>query len=76
MVRPAIIPVGAWPRRMWVELAAAYCGERTVEGFLDRVGTEYPYPRVSEGRRRLWLKDDLDKAILVPNTEPDAAEDL
>ena len=33
---------------------------------LKRVGAEYPLPRVSEGRRRLWLRDDLDAAILPP----------
>jgi hypothetical protein len=74
--RPASIPPGSWPRRMSAELAAGYCGESTVNGFLCRVGTEYPHPRVAEGRRRLWLRDDLDAAIapgLVPN---DLAEDL
>jgi hypothetical protein len=64
MTRPAIIPAGSWPRRMSVGLAAAYCGEPTAEAFIARVGAEYPQPRVSEGRRRLWLKDDLDAAIL------------
>lgn len=64
--RPAQIPAGSWPRRMGVELAAGYCGETTVEAFLKRVPEEYPAPRVVEGRRRLWLKDDLDAAILPP----------
>jgi hypothetical protein len=49
---------------MPAEYAAAYCGETTVQAFLKRVGTEYPQPRVREGRRQLWLKDDLDAAIL------------
>jgi hypothetical protein len=63
---------------MSAELAAAYCGERTVEAFIDRVGKEYPRPRVAEGRRQLWLKDDLDRAILPPDlaSAVDAAEDL
>ena len=76
--RPALIPNGAWPRRMGAELAAGYCGEPTAEAFIARVGREYPQPRVSEGRRRLWLRDDLDRAILpneLRDTE-DAAEDL
>lgn len=30
---------------------------------MGRVGTEYPQPRVNEGRRKLWLRDDLDRAI-------------
>jgi hypothetical protein len=76
--RPAVIPSGSWPRRMCAELAAAYCGEPTVDAFMGRVGREYPRPRVSEGRRRLWLRDDLDRAILPPElaTVADVAEDL
>jgi hypothetical protein len=74
--RASRIPVGAWPRRMGADMAAGYCGESTVEAFLKRVGVDYPQPRVCEGRRRLWLKDDLDRAI-VPTAYPaDAAEDL
>jgi hypothetical protein len=78
MSHPAVIPPGSWPRRMCAQLAAAYCGEPTAEAFISRVGTEYPNPRVAEGRRRLWLKDDLDAAILPPELAPvaDLAEDL
>jgi hypothetical protein len=78
MSRPAIIPAGSWPRRMGAELAAGYCGEPTVKAFLKRVGREYPQPRVRDGRRRLWLKDDLDAAILPAEivTPHDLAEDL
>ena len=78
MSRPAIIPAGSWPRRMCAQLAAGYCGEPTVEAFIARVGSEYPQPCVVEGRRRLWLRDDLDKAILPPELAGarDAAEDL
>jgi hypothetical protein len=63
---------------MCAELAAAYCGERTVEAFMDRVGSDYPQPRVNEGRRRLWLRDDLDIAILPPDLAgvADVAADL
>jgi hypothetical protein len=63
---------------MSVELAAGYCGEPTAEAFVSRVGKEYPQPRVSEGRRRLWLRDDLDAAILPPELAriADVAEDL
>ncbi len=76
--RLARIPAGSWPRRMPEDLAAGYCGERTVEDFLRRVGFEYPEPRVKEGRRRLWLRDDLDRAILPGDLSAprDAAEDL
>ena len=63
---------------MPAELAAGYCGESTVEAFLSRVGEEYPRPRINDGRRRLWLRDDLDKAILPSDLAgvPDVAEDL
>lgn len=77
MTQAAVIPPGAWPRRMPVEIAAAYCGERTVRAFMRRVGTEYPMPKIAQGRRRLWLKDDLDQAIAPQASEAaDAAEDL
>jgi hypothetical protein len=78
MPRVVIIPAGSWPRRMPAELAAGYCGEPTVEAFLKRVGSEYPQPRITEGRRRLWLRDDLDQAILPPDLQRvrDVAEDL
>ena len=54
------------------------CGEPSVEAFISRVGTEYPQPRVNDGRRRLWLKDDLDQAILPEELrrDRDVAEDL
>lgn len=58
---------------MRAELAAAYVGEKTVEGFLKRVGKEYPWPRVKDGRRQLWLIDDLDKAI-APDDAFDEAD--
>jgi len=76
--KAAAIPAGSCPRRMPVELAAGYCGEPTAEAFLKRVGKEYPLPRISEGRRRLWLRDDLDAAILPPELvqATDIAADL
>jgi hypothetical protein len=76
--RPAMIPAGSWPRRMSVELAAGYCGEPSADAFIKRVGTEYPRPRINDGRRRLWLKDDLDAAILPPELThvTDVAGDL
>jgi len=61
---------------MGADLAAAYCGETYVDEFLKRVGREYPQPRVKQGRRELWLLDDLD-ATIAPGTIPnDLAEDL
>lgn len=77
--QPAL-PAGAWPRRMNAALSAAYCGEPSIEAFIKRVGPdkEYPLPCVSEGRRKLWLKDDLDKALTpaAHRAERDVAEDL
>jgi hypothetical protein len=77
-LRPAEFP--HWPRRMNAELAAAYCGEPSVRAFLARVGPdkEFPLPCVREGRRVLWLKDDLDQAMKPMSGDParDIAEDL
>lgn len=73
--RPSTIPHGCWPRRMAADLAAGYVGEKTVEAFLKRVGTEYPQPRVSEGRRRLWLINDLDAAIAPEDALGDLADE-
>jgi hypothetical protein len=65
---------------MNAELAAAYCGEASTRAFLARVGAdkEFPLPRVREGRRVLWLKDDLDEAMKPRDAERarDIAEDL
>jgi hypothetical protein len=78
MSRPSIIPAGSWPRRMSAAVAAGYCGEDSIEAFMKRVGTEYPQPRVNDGRRKLWLRDDLDQAILPPalTAVRDLVEDL
>jgi hypothetical protein len=76
--RPAALPF--WPRRLNAEMAAAYCGEASTRAFLARVGAnkEFPLPRVQEGRRVLWLKDDLDKAMEPrgQGAERDVAKDL
>lgn len=76
MNRPAMIPSGAWPIRMGAAFAAGFVGESTVEAFLRRVGSEYPLPVVDEGigkgRRRLWLKEHLEKAV---QTSEAVAED-
>jgi hypothetical protein len=63
---------------MSAELAAGYCGEATVDAFMARVGKEYPHPRVCDGRRKLWLRDDLDIAILPDELRhvADVAADL
>lgn len=78
MTRPALIPPGLWPPRMPVEMAAGYCGERSAEAFLRGVrGGLYPAPAIKSGRRQIWLRDDLDRAIAPESaTEADVAEDL
>ena len=54
----------AWPPRMNAETAAAYCGEKHVEDFLQRVGAFYPQPRwVETTRRRFWARLDLDRSM-------------
>jgi hypothetical protein len=65
------------PRRLCVELAAGYVGEKTVAAFVSRVRKgEYPAPTVNSGKRQLWLKDDLDRAIGSAPAITDLAEDL
>ena len=67
MAKTAVIPTGCWPARMPPEIAAGYVGERTADAFLRLVGKEYPSPAVDigvgKGRRRLWLKRDLDRHL-------------
>jgi hypothetical protein len=75
MSKPIVL-VGCWPRRMTADLAALYCGETSAKDFRRRVGTEYPQPRVKEGNRQLWLKDDLDQVIAPDLVPHDLAEDL
>jgi hypothetical protein len=63
---------------MSAAVAAGYCGEDSVEAFMKGVENEYPPPRVNDGRRKLWLRDDLNQAILPPGLMAvrDLAEDL
>jgi hypothetical protein len=64
---------------MRVELAAGYVGEKSVAAFVRRVRKgEYPAPVANCGKRRLWLKEDLDRAIGPMGTHEvsDVAEDL
>ena len=78
-LRNSTIPNGSWPRRMGAALAAGYVGESCVDDFLRRVRKgEYPKPQIAEGRRQLWLRDDLDAAILPTELAPsrDVAGDL
>lgn len=62
--RPPTFPSDAWPPRMLADMAAAFCGERHVEDFLERVGEVYPQPRVVESKRRkFWYRADLERAL-------------
>lgn len=80
MSKPAVIPAGCWPARMPPEIAAGYVGERSADAFLRLVGKEYPPPAVDrgtgKGRRRLWLKVDLDRHLGIADDgrDPPAAE--
>ena len=78
--RKAAIPASIWPPRMPAPLAAAYCGEVSVDAFLAQVrrGT-YPAPAVKQGRRQIWTKAELDTAIQpAPDRDmgADVAQDL
>ncbi len=69
--RLALPPPDTWPPRMRAEMAAAYCGEKHVEDFLERVGKDYPEPRCKDsGRRRFWYREDLDRAIGIAEPAP------
>lgn len=48
---------------MPADLAAGYCGEKTVEAFRYSVGSLYPQPKNIPGKGKRWLKEDLDRAI-------------
>lgn len=72
--RAPAIPPGSWPMRMNAAYAAGYCGEPSVEAFLQRVGREYPQPSVNDGRRKLWLRQDLDRAIGVRSADMDVLD--
>ena len=65
--RPAFIPAGSWPRRMGAELAAAYCGELSVDAFIKRVGSEYPRPRIARGAAAYGSKTTSTQRSCLPN---------
>jgi len=56
-------PIGAWPRLMRAEHAAAYVDEKSVDTFRRAVGTLYPHPIKVPGKGERWLKETLDQAI-------------
>lgn len=69
MVARRTVSVDAWPPRMNAEVAATYCGEKHVEDFLRRVGSDYPLPKwVESTRRKFWYRVDLDRALGLVET--------
>jgi streptogramin lyase len=60
---------------MRAETAAAYCDERSVEAFTKRVGTVYPRAIYISGRGRVWIKEQLDRAIRRLSGETADVED-
>ncbi len=52
--------------------AAAYCDEVSVEAFMRRVGSVYSRPVRVRGRRKVWLKIQLDRDI--EKFSPEAAD--
>jgi hypothetical protein len=57
-------PLGAWPREMRGETAAAYCDEPSVEAFIDKVKQNiYPNPTRQAGTLPKWHRIKLDVAI-------------
>jgi hypothetical protein len=63
MARQVSYPPGAWPREMLAELAAAYCGEPSVEAFLAKIPRVYPEPMKTPGMLPKWHRRKLDEAI-------------
>lgn len=62
--RLPVFPKDTWPPRMMADMAAAYCGEKHVEDFIERVGKTYPPPRViKSSKRKFWYRPDLDRAL-------------
>lgn len=59
-LKPCDLP--DWPRRMGLDLAAAYMGV-SPGTFLERVKKrQYPAP-IAEGRRTLWDRQRLDQVV-------------
>lgn len=69
-MRSVTIPADTWPPRMQADMAAGYCGEKQTRAFLDRVGREYPLPRVTDSaKRKFWYRADLDRAMAITPDE-------
>ena len=72
MTAPAALP--NWPRRMRANLAAAYVGESETT-FLADVGTIWPEPKQTPGRRsKRWDRLELDAAVDALDGDETGAE--
>jgi hypothetical protein len=64
MTRPVRIPVGSWPLEMTAAYAAGFCGEPSVDAFLEKVRQRiYPAPRRARGESDKWHRHKLEHAI-------------
>ena len=55
MSRPVAFPPGSWPIEMMASIAAAYCGEPSVDAFLAKAHDEELSPKARK------LKSDIAK---------------
>ena len=64
MPRAVLIPNGAWPLEMTAPYAAGFCGEPSVEAFLNKVRQRrYPAPRQARGEAAKWHRHKLKQVI-------------
>ena len=64
MSRRPDMPHGAWPIEMLAAMAAAYCGEPSVDAFLAKVAKGYyPLPARSKGMLPKWHRLKLENVI-------------
>ena len=64
MSRPVAFPPGSWPIEMMASIAAAYCGEPSVDAFLAKVAKGYyPEPARAKGMLPKWHRSKLDASI-------------
>ena len=53
---------------MRADMAAAYVDERSVQTFLNKVGTHYPRSAHGAGTTAAWQKSDLDRMVIGSQT--------
>ena len=63
MITP-FYPPGCWPLQMTAKVAAAFCGEVSVEAFRRKVDRgEYPQPLHMRGSLQVWHRERLTATI-------------